>query len=173
MLFHDSISIPICIVYILIYIFTRVLASTLIFLKYIVMVMCICHDTALFQSCVLLCIPSAIAGVCWIISNQWIVKYLPIAYKWSHHILCNIVLTEKSHGKRVRESLNLIRTKKREKIYSTRFSFLALFCYISKNSLQAPRPLICEPRNFHLLAPYFIGPRISCVHFLNNLNCYN
>jgi len=110
---------------------------------------------------------------CWIISNQWIVKYLPIAYKWSHHILCNIVLTEKSHGKRVRESLNLIRTKKREKTYSTRFSFLALFCYISKNSLQAPRPLICEPRNFHLLAPYFIGPRISCFHFLNDLNCYN
>ena len=52
------------------YIFTRVLASALIFLKYIVMVMCICHDTALFKSCVLLCIQSAIAGVCWIISNQ-------------------------------------------------------------------------------------------------------
>jgi hypothetical protein len=173
MLFHDSISIPICVVYIFIYIFTRVLASALIFLKYIVMVMCICHDTALLQSCVLLCIQSAIAGVRWIISNQWIVKYLPIAYKWSHHILCNIVLTEKSHGKRVRETLNLIRTKNERKLTAHALVFSHFSVTFLRTLFKHRGHSFCEPRNFPLLAPYFIGPRISCFHFLNNLNCYN
>ena len=113
------------------YIFTRIFASASIYLIHHYGYVYMLRHGTFIQSCVCctLYLQSQECVRLYLINEQSSIYQLHINDAY-HHVLHKIVLTEKPHGTRVRESFNLIRAEARENLQHTfKFSHTSLITF--------------------------------------------